>query len=90
MRRARSKILWDDSLGGNTEHIAKHGLTKKEVEDVLHDRNSKWAWSRSSDRPIYLGKTASGKQLAVVVENYGGNPRTLYPITAYEITPPRD
>jgi hypothetical protein len=39
-------IVWDDSEGGNVEHIADHGLTPDEVEDVLRDPKSKFGRSR--------------------------------------------
>jgi uncharacterized DUF497 family protein len=82
-----AEIVWDDSKNGNAEHIAEHGLEKDEVEEVLRDRNSKRAKSRSSNKPIVFGYTKAGKFIAVVIEDLGGNPRVIYPITAYETDP---
>ena len=43
-------IIWDleDDLHGNVQHIAEHGVTIEEVEDVLLDPCSSQTTSRSS------------------------------------------
>ena len=73
----------------SAEAIAAHHITIDEVEDVLLDRNSEDAISRSSGRPITFGYTASGRYLAVVWEHVDDNPLTLYPITAYDAPEPK-
>lgn len=79
-------ILWDleDDLDGNIQHIAEHGITVEEVEEVLYDRDAEDTTSRSSGRPITFGYTSSGRLLAVVWEHLHDNPLMIYPITAYD------
>jgi uncharacterized DUF497 family protein len=80
------RIIWDlaDNSDGNVQHIAEHGITVEEVEEVLLDRDSEDTISRSSGRPITFGYTASGRYLAVVWEHIDDDPLTIYPITAYD------
>jgi uncharacterized DUF497 family protein len=80
-------IIWDleDDLRGNVQHIAEHGVTIEEVEDVLLDPYSRQSTSRSSGDPIMFGHTAEGRSLAVVFEHVDDNPLTVRPITAYEV-----
>ena len=61
-------VIWDleDDPQGNVQHIAEHGVTLDEVEEVLNDRHSRTAHSASSGRPITFGWTAAGRYLAVV------------------------
>ena len=79
-------IIWDvaDDADGNVQHIAKHGITVEEVEEVLLDRDSEDTISRSSGRPSTFGYTSSGRYLAVVWEHIDDDPLTIYPITAYD------
>ena len=75
-------VIWNPDAEGNIEHIAEHGLSPDDIEDVLqnpigHDI------SRSSGRPIVYGFTADGRYILVVYEKVGE--QTIYPITAYEI-----
>ncbi len=75
-------VIWDPEPGGNIEHIAEHGLTPEDVEDLLfdpvgHDR------SRSSGLPIVFGFTSDGRYIAVVYEQIDAS--TVYPVTAYEV-----
>jgi len=80
------RILWDlvEDPDGNVQHIAAHGITVEEVEEVLLDRNSEDTTSRSSGRPITFGYTSSGRYLAVVWEHVDDDPLTIYPVTAYD------
>ena len=77
-------IIWDleDDLRGNVKHIAEHGVTLEEVEDVLLDPNSTQSTSRSSGELIMFGYTAEGRSLAVVFEHVDDEPLTVRPITA--------
>lgn len=47
-------IIWDldDNPEGNVAHIAEHGITKDEVEDVLGNPANRSTGSQSSDRSI--------------------------------------
>lgn len=87
----RFEILWDlpDDPGGNVRHIAEHGVTMDEVEEVLEDPDSSTVVSKSSGRPITFGETAAGRYLAVVWETALDDPLTIYPITAYDAQRPR-
>ncbi|MEX0701130.1 MAG: hypothetical protein WD069_03465 [Planctomycetales bacterium] len=76
-------VLWDDSPGGNVEHIAGHGLTPEEVEDVLDDRDSRFAVSKSTGRPLAFGHTRTGRHILVAFDWI--DKTTVYPITAYEV-----
>jgi hypothetical protein len=29
------EIIWDEEPGGNVEHVAEHGLTPEDVEEVI-------------------------------------------------------
>jgi uncharacterized DUF497 family protein len=80
------RIIWDlvEDPDGNVLHIAAHGITVEEVEEVLLDRGSEDTISMSSGRPITFGYTSSGRYLAVVWEHVDDDPLTIYPITAYD------
>jgi uncharacterized DUF497 family protein len=84
-------VVWDlaDDPGGNVQHIAEHGITVEEVEEVLSDPNSVTKGSRSSGRPITFGETSDGRYLAVVWETALEDPLTIYPVTAYDARRPR-
>jgi uncharacterized DUF497 family protein len=74
------QVIWDDDPRGNVSHIAEHGLTPEDVEDVLfgaHELDT----SRSSGLPIALGFTAVGEYLCVVFEWVDED--TVYPVTAF-------
>lgn len=78
------QILWDDSPGGNVEHIEEHDLTTDEVDYVLENYESK-DFSRSSGCPCVFGYTPDGRYVIVVYEE---EDRMVYPKTAYEIEEP--
>lgn len=80
------QVIWDmdDEPAGNVQHIAEHGVTKEEVEEVLRQPEGVEA-SRSSGRPIAFGETSTGRLLAVVYELIDDD--TAYPITAFEVEP---
>jgi hypothetical protein len=48
-------FLWDDSRGGNVEHIAEHGLTPEEVESAFDSIETETT-SRSTGRPAIFGE----------------------------------
>jgi uncharacterized DUF497 family protein len=84
-------ITWDleDEPDGNVQHIAEHGVTVDEVEEVLHDPRSRVGRSRRSGRPQTFGWTSTDKFIAVIWEEVSDDPRMIYPITAYEVPPPQ-
>jgi hypothetical protein len=83
-------FVWDleDDPDGNVAHIAEHGVTPEEVEEVLEAEHGSATTSRSSGNPIVFGWTQTGKYIAVVFEEVDDDPPTVYPITAYETQPP--
>ena len=76
-------LIWDE---WNKEHIAKHGISPEEVEEVCHGTYEVIASYRK--RLLLLGKTKKGKLLAVVLSpedrnlKFYGND-IYYPITAF-------
>lgn len=80
-------VAWDteDDSQGNVQHIAEHGVTMEEVEEVLLNENNPVVESRSSGRPITIGETSTGKRIAVVWEEALDNPLIIRPVTAYEV-----
>ena len=82
------RIVWDldEDPDGNVQHIAEHGVTIGEVEDVLYAAEEVVA-SHSSGRPITFGETSTGKYLAVVFDILEEEPLSVYPVTAYETEP---
>ena len=87
-------IVWDDQDDpeGNYWHICVegHGLTREEVEEVLHDDETEIEISRTTGRPTAFGWTGSGQRVAVVFEEMGEDPRIVYPISAYPVPPKRN
>jgi uncharacterized DUF497 family protein len=82
-------VIWDDEPGGNVEHVAEHGLSPDEVDEILLDDTIPTAHSNSTNRPCKFGWTSTGKHIIVVWDEVDDDPRTIYPATAYEISPPR-
>ncbi len=80
-------VAWDmgDDPQGNVRHIADHGLTMEEVEEVLLNEKNPVGESRSSGRPITFGETSTGKRIAVIWEQALDNPLVIRPVTAFEI-----
>jgi uncharacterized DUF497 family protein len=67
---ANVECIWDleDDPEGNIQHIAEHGITVEEAEEVVRNRYEISVASRSSGRPTVFGWTSPGKHLAVVFE----------------------
>ena len=77
-------VIWDleNEPEGNVQHIAEHGLSKEDVEEVLfgiHELDI----SNSSGRPIALGFNSADEYLCVVFEWVDDD--TVYPVTAYRL-----
>jgi hypothetical protein len=77
-------IIWDDSPGGNVEHVEEHDLTTDDVDFVLQNYESK-ATSGSSGLPCVFGYTSDDRYIIVVYEEFDD---TIYPKTAYEVQEP--
>ncbi|HEY2412964.1 MAG TPA: hypothetical protein VGI40_12010 [Pirellulaceae bacterium] len=79
------QIIWDldDEPEGDAHHIAEHGISAEEVDEVLLAAEEVIA-SQTTGRPITFGQTSTGKHIAVVFEVVLDNPLTVYPVTAYE------
>jgi hypothetical protein len=80
-------VIWDlpDEPDGNVAHIAEHGITQDEVEEVVRNPDNPVEASRSSGRPITFGATSTGKFIAVIWEDVEDDPWTIYSVTAYEV-----
>jgi hypothetical protein len=82
---AQVEVIWDleEDPRGNLQHIAEHGVTPEEVEEILGKTAvPKAGRSKSSGHPIVFGWTSTGKFLAVVYEVVEEDPLAVYPITA--------
>ena len=81
-------ILWDrdDDPFGNVRHIARHNLTKPEVENAFQT-HAGTDTSRSTGRPVIFGETGTGRYIMVPYDVIDAS--TVYPITAYDVPRPR-
>ena len=75
-------FLWSFEADGNVEHIAEHGLTTADVEDVVRNPLAVRV-SRMTGRPIAVGWTSDGRLILGVYELIDAV--TVYPVTAYDI-----
>ena len=78
------RLIWPDD---RIEHIARHGVTTAEVEEVCFGRPLVLRARSQGENPVYycLGQTAAGRFLfCVVIEFPDGNG---YPVTARQMTP---
>ncbi|MDO8691273.1 MAG: BrnT family toxin [Dehalococcoidia bacterium] len=72
-------LEWDDE---NVRHIARHGVTPEEVEDICF--GSHISERECNRRYVLSGQTGAGRYLNVVIERIG---RGLFrPITAFEMS----
>jgi len=63
------------------KHIAEHGITRSEFEEVVMDPDYV-AESRSRGDYIAFGGTSTGKYIACVYEEFDD---WVFPITAFEV-----
>jgi uncharacterized protein len=78
------RFVWPDD---RVNHIAEHGVTPAEVEEVCFGPHALVLRSRSQGRnPVYhvLGQTVSGRFLLSVVIRFSDG--TGYPVTARPMT----
>ena len=77
------ELIWEwDDEDGNVAHIAEHGVSPEDVEEVF-EHAIRFEKSRTSDRPMVFGYTSDGRRIAVVYEHLDDT--TVYPVTAYEV-----
>lgn len=73
-----NELIWD---GWNEDHIARHGITPNEVEEVALGPNSLTRRAdRAQQRYAIVGRTHAGRLLVVIVDREGE--RSAYVITA--------
>ncbi|HMC89579.1 MAG TPA: hypothetical protein VKI17_08520 [Gemmataceae bacterium] len=89
---ASVECIWDleEDPDGNVQHIAEHGITVPEAEEVVLDRYEAAVASRSSGRPTVFGWTSTGKYLAVTFEVVDEELPQVYVVTAFEAPPPAE
>ena len=77
------ELIWEwDEEDGNVAHIAEHGLSPEDVEEVF-EHPIRYEKSRSSGRAMVFGYSNDGRRIAVVYEQLDDT--TVYPVTAYEV-----
>ncbi len=74
------EIIWNEEPDGNVEHIAEHGLTPEDVEEVIFNPVDRDV-SKTSGLPIVFGFTPDGRYVLVVYEQIDDT--TVYLVTAY-------
>lgn len=77
------EILWPEE---RVEHIARHGVTPEEVEQVCFGKSLIRRAKSEGENPVYYiqGQTEAGRYLVCVVIRFpDGN---AYPITARDMT----
>ena len=78
------ELIWDE---WNREHLARHEVSKEEVEEVCH---GKYKAKASYRKRIQLsGETKNGRRLTIILSPEGRNLEKYeegiyYPITAFE------
>ena len=72
-------FLWTPE---NEQHIAEHGITKEEFEEVVMNPGER-ATSRSTGLPAVFGETSTGKFIFCVYEPL--DDLMVLPVTAYEV-----
>jgi uncharacterized DUF497 family protein len=89
---ANAELFWDleDDPDGNVQHIAEHGVTVEEAEEVVRANYDAAVASSSSGRPTVFGWTATGKYLVVVFELIDADVPQVYVVTAFEAPPPSE
>ena len=86
-------VIWDleDDEDGNYVHIVRDGgVSQDEVWDVVSNPKNSTVPGDSTGRPSTFGWTQTGRHLIVVWEHVDDNPRTIKPVTAYDVEPPQN
>ena len=76
------EFLWADET---IEHLAEHGISPDDFEQVFSHPSSK-GYSRSSSLPAVWGYTEDGRYIMAVFEEL--DEITILPVTAYEVPEP--
>ena len=71
------RLKWDK---GNIFHVARHGITVKDVEDACSGRHIA---RKAKDRYLIYSETGTGKHIFVVLEKTRDNFR---PVTARDMS----
>ena len=59
------ELTWEwDEEDGNVAHMAEHGVSPEDVEEVF-ENPIRYERSRSSGRPMVFGYTSDGRRIAV-------------------------
>jgi uncharacterized DUF497 family protein len=69
------RLRWDP---GNLAHIARHQVTREEVEEACHGKHV--ARQTHHGRLLLIGATRAGRMIAVVLDPEGED--VHYPVTA--------
>ncbi len=69
-------FVWTEGI---VEHLAEHGVSQDDFEDVFCNPRSK-GWSRSSGLPAVWGYTGAGRYIMLVYEEL--DEMTILPVTA--------
>jgi uncharacterized DUF497 family protein len=75
------ELVWDD---WNEEHVARHNVTRREVEEVCFGRAFVVRMRRSRYRVV--GQTEGGRYLTVILDSRQG--REFYVVTARDAVEP--
>lgn len=77
------ELIWPDE---RIEHIAEHGVTPEEVEEVCFGKALVLRAKAEGENPVYyvLGQTAAGRYLFCVVIQFPDGKG--YPVTARDMT----
>jgi hypothetical protein len=78
-------VIWDDTPGGNVEHVEQHDLTSEDVNYVLENYESA-SVSRATGSPCVFGYTPDGRYVIVIYDQVDAD--TVRPRTAYEVPEP--
>jgi hypothetical protein len=74
------EFAWTEEI---LDHLAEHGITRREFEEVVSDAR-RIGVSRSSGRPCCWGETTDGRSLFCVYEYL--DDLTIIPVTAYDVS----
>jgi len=79
-----TQIVWSDEPNANVEHVAQHGVTPEEADEVICEYYDQRQRSRSHQhRWVVQGYTSAGRYLVVVFEIIDET-GVILPITAFE------
>ena len=79
-QRGIRDFIWDDA---NEEHLARHGVTPEEVEEIFAGRIS--VRRSRQGRYLVLGRSGTGRYLAGVIEKLGAG--RVRVVTARDMSP---